>query len=143
MFKVPKIGSWYYFCNILRKNCRNYFWVLLRCKTFRYLKSVLSFSLLLVLVRLFSFFFSESFSLPFFFFSRMKQHTLLLQLPQGQRKDSCKNCNCCFCYAPLFFFFRLQFVAAVVKLRVTCQLIDVRQMYGKFGLIREPCLRSS
>ena len=36
MSKVPKIGNWLYLCNILRKNCRNCFIVLLWCRTFRY-----------------------------------------------------------------------------------------------------------
>ena len=48
MSKVPKIGSWYYFCNILRKKCHNCFCVLLWCKTFRYFVGVMSCLLLLL-----------------------------------------------------------------------------------------------
>ena len=143
MFKVPKIGSWYYFCNILRKNCRNYFWVLLRCKTFRYLKSVLSFSLLLVLVRLFSFFSLSLFLFPSFFFREWSSIRCFYSCLKAREKTHVKIVIVVSVMLHFFFFFHLQFVAAVVKLRVTCQLIDVRQMYGKFGLIREPCLRSS
>ena len=36
MYKVPKIGSWQYFCNALRKKYCNCFLVLLRCKTLRF-----------------------------------------------------------------------------------------------------------
>ena len=46
MPKVPKIGIWQYFCNILRKKYCNCFWVLLWSKTFRYIIGVQSCSLL-------------------------------------------------------------------------------------------------
>ena len=47
MSKVPK-GSWQYFCNLLRRKCRNCFCVLLRCKTFTYFTGIQPCSLLLV-----------------------------------------------------------------------------------------------
>ena len=50
MSKVPKIGSWQYFCNILRKKSRNCFCVLLWCKRFRYFTGFQSCLLLLVFV---------------------------------------------------------------------------------------------
>ena len=48
MSKGPKIGSWGYFCNILRKYCCSCFCVLLLCKTFRYFTRVQSCLVLLV-----------------------------------------------------------------------------------------------
>ena len=105
MFKVPKIGSWYYFCNILRKKCRNYFWVLLRCKTFRYLKSVLSFSLLLVLVRLFSFFSLSLFLFPSFFFREWSSIRCFYSCLKAREKTHVKIVIVVSVLLHFFFFF--------------------------------------
>ena len=48
MSKVPRIGSWLYFCNIKERKCLNYFYVLLQCKIFRYFTGVQSCLLLFV-----------------------------------------------------------------------------------------------
>ena len=48
MFRVPRIRSWQYFCNIKRKKCHNCFFLLLWCKIFRYFTGVQSCFLLLV-----------------------------------------------------------------------------------------------
>ena len=53
--KVSKIGSWQYFCYILRKKCCNCFCVLLWCKKIRCFMVVQSCLLLLVSVFFFCF----------------------------------------------------------------------------------------
>ena len=50
MSKVPRIGSWLYFCNIKERKCLSCFYVLLRRKIFRYFTGVQSCLLLFVVL---------------------------------------------------------------------------------------------